>query len=230
MQSKPVPILYSLHNCPYAIRARFALLKAHQRVFLRSIKLDNKPPDMLDMSPKGSVPVLVVPKVQCENREVPEAPIVLEESLEIMIWALSEYDPDNLLQSGNPNALPEMLTVIQEFERYFVPALNAFGCAKRYHEADIKERRKVCEIQLAKLEERLVEHPFLFAEQESLVDIALLPFLRKYARIDKQWFRHSQYTRLRAWLNGYLHSAEFSKVMTNYDLWIDVQKDEYFPI
>ncbi|NOH49006.1 glutathione S-transferase [Vibrio rotiferianus] len=230
MQSKPVPILYSLHNCPYAIRARFALLKAHQRVFLRSIKLDNKPPEMLDMSPKGSVPVLVVPKVQCENREAPEAPLVLDESLEIMIWALSEYDPYNLLQSGNPNALPEIITVIQEFERYFVPALNAFGGAKRYHEADIKERRKVCEIQLAKLEERLTEHPFLFAEQESLVDIALLPFLRKYARIDKQWFRHSQYTKLRTWLNSYLHSAEFSKVMKNYNLWVEEKTDEYFPI
>jgi len=185
---------------------------------------------MLDMSPKGSVPVLVIPKVQCENREAPEAPLVLDESLEIMIWALSEYDPYNLLQSGNPNALPEIITVIQEFERYFVPALNAFGGAKRYHEADIKERRKVCEIQLAKLEERLTEHPFLFAEQESLVDIALLPFLRKYARIDKQWFRHSQYTKLRTWLNSYLHSAEFSKVMKNYNLWVEEKTDEYFPI
>ncbi|MGR5231740.1 glutathione S-transferase [Vibrio rotiferianus] len=228
MQSKPVPILYSLHNCPYAIRARFALLKARQRVHIRSIKLDNKPREMLEVSPKGSVPVLVVPKVPCESIDIEEAPLVLEESLEIMIWALSEYDPENLLQTDNPNALPEMITVIEEFERNFVPALNAFGCAKRYHAENTAERRKACETELTKLEVHLTQHPFLFSEQESLVDIALLPFLRKYARIDKQWFRHSHYQRVRVWLDNYLQSGEFSKVMTNYDLWIDERKDEYF--
>lgn len=226
MESNSTPILYSLHNCPYAIRARFALLKAQQSVLIRSIKLDNKPTEMLDASSKGSVPVLVIQKVRRESGIVETE--VLEESLDIMIWALSQNDPDGLLQGENPKALRIMRSVIEEFERAFIPALNAFGCAKRYHEDNTDELRKACEIELAKLEARLTEHPFLFSEQESLVDIALLPFLRKYARIDKQWFRQSPYVKLKAWLNGYIQSPQFSRVMKNYDLWVDERTDECF--
>ncbi|MGR5322767.1 glutathione S-transferase [Vibrio sp. DNB22_17_1] len=228
MENNSAPILYSLHNCPYAIRARFALLKAHQSVLIRSIKLDNKPTEMLEASPKGSVPVLVMPKSTLGNRNTPKATEVLEESLDIMIWALSQNDPDGLLQGDNPKALPIMRSIIEDFERTFIPALNIFGCAKRYHEDNTDELRKACEIEFAKLEARLTEHSFLFSDQESLVDIALLPFLRKYARIDKQWFRQSPYVKLKVWLNGYIQSPQFSRVMKNYELWEGRNKDEYF--
>ncbi|OLQ94448.1 glutathione S-transferase [Vibrio ponticus] len=222
------PILYSLHNCPYAIRARFALVKAKQTVLIRSIKLNNKPSEMLKASPKGSVPVLLVPQNTVETNNLHTPYRVLEESLDIMLWALSHNDPSHLLQSGNVESLPAMLAIIDEFERKFVPALNAFACAKRYHENNQSDLRHHCEIELEKLESRLVKHAFLFSNQESLVDIALVPFLRKYARIDKQWFRNRPYPRLRAWLNGYIQSPEFSKVMKNYDLWLDTRKDEHF--
>ncbi|GAM62890.1 glutathione S-transferase domain protein [Vibrio ishigakensis] len=147
---------------------------------IRSIKLDNKPDEMLQVSPKGSVPVLVV-----------EDSLVIEESLEIMLWALAQNDPDDLLCASSPSALPEMLAFIDEFERSFIPAMNTFACAKRYHEDNTDELRAHCEAELTKLEHRLNQHAFIFSERESLVDIALLPFLRKYARIDKQWFRNS---------------------------------------
>ncbi|GAL22231.1 glutathione S-transferase N terminus [Vibrio maritimus] len=95
-----------------------------------------------------------------------------------MVWALRQSDPDNLLYSEDSNALEQMLSTIENFEHDFDPALNAFGCAKRYHEANMLSLRKDCEVQLALLESRLSQHSFLFGEKESLVDIALVPFLR----------------------------------------------------
>ncbi|WP_219822410.1 glutathione S-transferase [Vibrio hyugaensis] len=226
MKHNSAPVLYSLHNCPYAIRARFALLKAQQSVRIRSIKRNNKPTEMLEASPKGSVPVLVIPKGASDRGSA--KPRVMEESLDIMIWALSKNDPDNLLRTDNRDVLPHMLMVIEEFESRFIPALNVFGCAKRYHEDNTEELRKACERELAKLESRLSEHSYLFSDRETFVDIAILPFLRKYARIDKQWFRESPYPNLKAWLNRYIQSPQFSKVMKNYDLWLEERRDEYF--
>lgn len=221
-----MPILYSLHNCPFAIRARMALIKAQQRVRIRSIKLDNKPAELLQASPKASVPVLVV----SENQQslLADETHVLEQSLDIMVWALSKNDPHGLLGEDSHNQLPIMLTLIEEFERDFDPALNAFGCAKRYHENSMNPLRQECERELAKLELRLSEHPFLFGERESLVDIALLPFIRKFARIDKQWFREAPYPKVRDWLTRYLNSPFFSKVMAKQPLWSVEQADVYF--
>ncbi|WP_418642287.1 MULTISPECIES: glutathione S-transferase [Vibrio] len=221
-----MPILYSLHNCPFAIRARMALIKAQQRVRIRSIKLDNKPTELLQASPKASVPVLVV----SENQQslLADETHVLEQSLDIMVWALSKNDPHGLLGEDSHNQLPIMLTLIEEFERDFDPALNAFGCAKRYHENSMNPLRQECERELAKLELRLSEHPFLFGERESLVDIALLPFIRKFARIDKQWFREAPYPKVRDWLTRYLNSPFFSKVMAKQPLWSVEQADVYF--
>jgi len=211
---KSIPVLYSLHNCPYAIRARVALYKADLQVELRSVKLDNKPKSMLQASPKGSVPVLVVSKAGLKDDAM-----VIEESLELMLWALAQNDPDNLLCPNENVPLTDMVSFIAEFEDKFVTALNAFACAKRYHEANLEQLRQPCEAILEELEQRLTQHSFLYAEQESLVDIAVLPFLRKYARIDKQWFRQSPFPRVRQWLNQYLQSRMFSKVMEHHELW-----------
>lgn len=215
-----IPILYSLHNCPYAIRARMALLKAQQRVRIRSIKLDNKPTELLQASPKATVPVLAFTGSQPVQ--------VLEQSLDIMVWALSDNDPHGLLGEQGSGQLPLMLTMIDKFERDFDPALNAFGCAKRYHEDTKMSLRQECERELAKLELRLSEHRFLLGERESLVDIALLPFVRKFARIDKPWFRDAPYPKVRDWLNGYLNSPFFSKVMAKQPLWSVEQAEVYF--
>ncbi|MGR5094532.1 glutathione S-transferase [Vibrio maritimus] len=218
MSNQNLPVLYSLHNCPFAIRARIALIKAQQAVRLRSIKLNNKPQEMLNASPKGTVPVLVL----SDSKQV------LEQSLDIMVWALRQSDPDNLLYSEESHALQHMLSTIESFEHDFDPALNAFGCAKRYHETNMLSLRKDCEVQLALLESRLSQHSFLFGEKESLVDIALVPFLRKFARIDKQWFRDAPYPKLRTWLNNYLQSQMFSKAMEKQVLWLDHREDVIF--
>ena len=218
---KNMPILYSLQHCPYAMRARTALIKAQQKVFIRAIKLDNKPKEMLIASPKGSVPVLVL-----QQKETHQA-LVLEESLDIMLWALKQDDPDDLLRQEDPQALPLMLSFITEFEHTFIPLFESYSCAKRYHNDNLNQCRQACEDYLISLEERLAKHAFLFSENESLVDIALFPFMRKFAKVEKQRFRQSPYPNLRNWLNGYLQSSLFSKVMKQHELWLDDRKDCY---
>ncbi|GAL14580.1 glutathione S-transferase N terminus [Vibrio astriarenae] len=196
-----------------------ALVKAKQVVEIRSIKLSNKPTKMVEVSPKGSVPVLVLP--------TPEPLLVIDESLDIMLWALNKSDPDNLLRQTHRNELDEMLDFIKYFENRFIPALEAYAAVKRYHEENRVELRKVCEDELAQLEGQLNKHKFLFSDEESLVDIALMPFVRKLARVDKPWFRNGPFPRVRDWLNGYLNSQLFSEVMTHYDIWHEHQNAVY---
>jgi glutathione S-transferase len=208
-----MPILYSLQNCPYAIRARFTLFKAKQKVLIRAVKLNNKPDEMLIASPKGSVPVLVVNKT-----------LILEESLAIMQWALTKNDPHDLLEEKNREAQGEMFTLITHFESLFIPALEAYCCAKRYHEDNLELCRNACEQQLELLEQRLSAHAFLFSNNESLLDIAVFPFIRKFARVERQWYLNSPYPKLRNWLNSYLQSPTFTKVMAKHELWLDNNK------
>lgn len=218
------PILYSLQNCPYAIRARFALFKAQQKVQLREVKLNNKPPEMLVASPKGSVPILVL------NNQTKNSRLVIDESLQIMIWALQQQDPEDLLHTEWPSALNQMVDLINAFEAQFIPALAAYCCAKRYHEDNLDLCRANCEITLQQLEQRLTNSAFLFSNTESLLDIALFPFLRKFARVERQWYLASPYPKLREWLNGYLQGPIFSKVMVKHEAHSNINSVNLLPV
>jgi glutathione S-transferase len=212
-----LPILYSLRNCPYAMRARLAIYKAQYPVALRDIVLSNKPQAMLTASPKGTVPVLVV----ANNN-------VIDESLAIMLWALNASDPEDLLHSQQANALPEMLQLISQFDVEFKTSLNAYKCAKRYQENNVIECRQACEHFIAQLEHRLTIKKYLQSDKESLADIALLPFIRQFARVERQWYLKSPYPKIRQWLNNYLQSPSFSKVMAKHPLWLDTQQEVIF--
>ena len=205
-----LPILYSLRNCPYAMRARIAIFKAQQIVMLRDIVLSNKPAEMITASPKATVPVLVLANTK-----------VVEESLAIMLWALNETDPDNLLQSHNEHELSAMLNLIKSFDHDFKVCLEQYKCAKRYRESNIIECRVECEQFMQTLEDRLNRNSFLISNTESLADIALLPFIRQFARVERQWYLQSPYPKVRQWLNNYLQSPMFTKVMAKYPLWLD---------
>jgi glutathione S-transferase len=205
-----LPVLYSLRNCPYAMRARVAIFKAQQIVILRDIVLSNKPKEMITASSKATVPVLVLANGT-----------VVEESLAIMLWALNETDPDDLLQSQNEHELSVMLNLIKSFDHDFKVCLEQYKCAKRYRESNIIECRVECEQFIQTLESRLNRHSFLISNTESLADIALLPFIRQFARIERQWYLQSPYPKVRQWLNNYLQSPMFTKVMAKYPLWLD---------
>jgi glutathione S-transferase len=204
------PVLYSLRNCPYAMRARIAIYRAKQTVLLRDIVLSNKPEEMIQASPKGTVPVLVLGDGS-----------VIEESLEIMLYILKQSDPSNLLHNDIASALPEMLALIDRFDLEFKGCLEAYKCAKRYREDNIIECRKACQYFIDDLEQRLALHDFIMSDSESLVDIALIPFIRQFARVERQWYLQSPYPKVRQWLNNYLQSLMFSKVMAKYPLWMD---------
>ncbi|PKI14229.1 glutathione S-transferase [Colwellia sp. 12G3] len=216
---KALPILYSLRNCPYAMRARLAIFKAQQQVLLRDLVLSNKPAEMIAVSPKGTVPVLVLANGR-----------VIEESLEVMLWALQETDPNDLLDCQNEGALSEMLLLINEFDTDFKSCLEAYKCAKRYQEDNVAQCREVCQQYIKRVEQRLTEHTFLMSDKESLADIALIPFIRQFARIERQWYLQSPYPMVRQWLNSYLQSPIFTKVMAKHPLWVDEPQDVLFGV
>ena len=214
---KALPILYSLRNCPYAMRARLAIFKAKQTILLRDLVLSNKPSEMIAVSPKASVPVLVLANGS-----------VIDESLAVMLWALQQTDPDDLLHGQKEGALPAMLLLINKFDNDFKTSLEAYKCAKRYQEDNVAQCRVVCEQYIKQLEQRLTEHRFLMSDKESLADIALVPFIRQFARIERQWYLQSPYPRVRQWLNSYLQSPVFTKVMAKHPLWVNEPKAVLF--
>jgi glutathione S-transferase len=198
------------------MRARIAVFKSKQPIELRDIVLSNKPDEMILVSPKGTVPVLVLD----QNLHT-----VIDESLDIMLWALQQSDPDDLLHNKKANAgknqLTDMLSLIATFDHEFKTNLEAYRCAKRYHEDNLIECRNACEKYLQVIEKRLNQHKFIMSNKESLADIALLPFIRQFARVERQWYLQAPYPKIRQWLNRYLQSPMFSKVMFKYPLWLN---------
>ncbi|WP_221076780.1 glutathione S-transferase [Agarivorans aestuarii] len=220
-----LPILYSLQNCPYAMRARLAILLAEQAVYLRPIVMKNKPEEMLALSPKGTVPVLVL-----SDSNHPESANnqVIDESLDIMLWALKRNDPKDLLYSKQAGALDEMLQVIEQNDRQFKPDLERYKDAKRYHHEDLEACRLKCEPFAQSLEQRLTQHAYLMGSTPSLLDYALLPFVRQFSKVNRQLYLNGPYTHLQAWLNQHLQSRLFSKAMFKHPLWLDTQQNVLF--
>ncbi len=208
-----LPILYSLQNCPYAMRARLALLLAEQTVQIRAITMKDKPAEMLLASPKATVPVLVIDEQ------------VIDESLDVMLWALNRNDPENLLYCHDEKALPEILKVIEENDTEFKPNLEKYKRAKRFHGDDEDACRLECESFIQALEQRLSQHEFMMGKTPSLLDYALLPFIRQFSRVNKAEFAHERYTNLRRWLRQHLQSRLFSRAMFKYPLWLDKHEE-----
>ena len=210
-----LPILYSLQHCPYAMRARLAILKSQQKVQIRAIVMKNKPEEMITASPKATVPVLVI--VNNTDQSVK----VIDESLDIMLWALNNSDPDNLLYSHDPDALTEMLSLIKQNDDEFKPRLEKYKRAKRFHGDDLEACRLDCEPFIELLEQRLIKNTFFMGPTPSLLDYALLPFVRQFSKVNKTVFAEARYKHLKNWLNKHLQSRIFSRAMFKYPLWLD---------
>ncbi|UUN86306.1 glutathione S-transferase [Pseudomonas extremorientalis] len=191
-------LLYSFRRCPYAMRARLALRYSGVPVQIIEVSLKAKPAEMLALSPKGTVPVLSV-----DGR-------VIEESLEIMQWALAQHDPDDWLLQGDP----AVLALIAENDQGFKYHLDRYKYADRYPEYPMEHYRAEGEVFLQKLEGLLTERAYLLARYPSLADMALAPFVRQFAHVDREWFAGTPYQRLQAWLQRVLTSPLFIAVMT----------------
>ncbi len=195
-----LPILYSFRRCPYAMRARLALHVAKVVYEIREISLKNKPQSMLAISPKGTVPVLQLPNGQ-----------VVEESYDIMKWALKQHDPQENLS--------EVDALVERNDREFKHALDRYKYPDRFGEESSLFWRQQGETFLQDLEKRLTAHSFLFSEQQSISDLAIFPFVRQFAHVDKEWFENSPYPRLQQWYNYFMQSPEFKKIMQKYPVW-----------
>lgn len=179
--------------------------------------MKDKPEEMIIASPKATVPVLVIENTSNGEQEDK----VVDESLDIMLWALNNSDPDNLLYSQDPNALTEMLAVIKENDDEFKPSLEKYKRAKRFHGDDLEACRIKCEPFIQSLEQRLANNKYFMGPIPSLLDFALLPFVRQFSKVNKTVFAEDRYQHLREWLTEHLQSRLFSRAMFKYPLWLD---------
>jgi glutathione S-transferase len=195
------PILYSFRRCPYAMRARMALQISGQAVDIREVVLRAKPAAMLEASPKGTVPVLVLPDGQ-----------VIDQSLDIMRWALARHDPEHWLAGDDA-------MLIDRNDGSFKHHLDRYKYPER-HGSDPLEHRAGGAAILTDLEARLGEAGQLCGPTRTLADIALFPFIRQFAATDQLWFGAQPLPRLQAWLQGHLSSALFAEAMVRRAPWV----------
>ncbi|WP_432216893.1 glutathione S-transferase [Pseudomonas kribbensis] len=189
--------LYSFRRCPYAMRARMALRYSGVPVDIIEVSLKAKPAEMLAISPKGTVPVLDA------------GGQVIDESLEIMRWALAQNDPDDWLLGGDSR----IAELIEANDQVFKVHLNRYKYAERYPEQPMEVYRAEGALFLQQLDELLEGRDYLLTDHPCLADIALLPFVRQFAHVDREWFATTPYERLQAWLQRFLESELFTSVM-----------------
>jgi len=201
-----MPILYSYRRCPYAMRARMALTYSGIELEHREIDLRNKPQSMLLASPKGTVPVL------CLNG------LVLDQSIEIMRWALEQSDPDGWLRVDHGLAQQW----IEKNDGPFKLLLDQYKYLNRFPELQQSEViDSAYKLMLELIELALQSHPFLLGSNLSWIDIAIFPFIRQFSMVDLQQFNALPIPQTKQWLNDLLESELFNSVMFKYPVWVD---------
>jgi glutathione S-transferase len=201
-------ILYSFRRCPYAMRSRLAIAISGVKVELREVVLRDKPAALLQASPKGTVPVLVT-----VNRQV------IAESLDIMLWALQQNDPDNWLLHPTNKDDSTSRALITHNDSDFKYWLDRYKYADRFPEQTQLYYRQQAEKTLASLETLLSSQAYLLGEITSVTDMAILPFIRQFAFVDKTWFDNSSYTYLKSWLDQFITSPLFQSIMIKQPQW-----------
>ena len=214
--SSNLPILYSFRRCPYAMRARMALLTAGLTCEMREVILRDRPEHMMEISPKGTVPVLLL---QDDN--------LLEESLDIMDWALEINDPDGWLEYNS--GVDEVEDLILANDNDFKHHLDRYKYSNRYEDADGIEHRDAAELFIAKLEQLLEDSSYLFGENPTKADFAIFPFIRQFANTDKKWFDATKYSNVQVWLHELMESEIFKSCMAKYQQWNEGDQLVTFP-
>ncbi|MDL5028239.1 glutathione S-transferase [Vibrio sp. TMPB1044] len=190
---------------------------SQQKVLLREIVTKDKPSELLASSPKGTVPVLVLPNGQ-----------IIEQSIEVMNWALQQNDPQDLLRSNNPTLSEQVQQLIKTNDDDFIGHLEKYRASVRYRNIDVEQRRHACEVFISQLEARLTNQPYLFGETPSLADFAVMPFVSQFVRVEKKWFVQSDYQNVGRWLRAHLESKLYTQVMKQYPLWNETKQDCVF--
>ncbi|WP_350297078.1 rhodanese-related sulfurtransferase [Limnohabitans sp. Rim8] len=210
------PVLYSFRRCPYAMRARLALQAAGVQCELREVALKQKPESLLQASPKGTVPVLVLPER------------VIEHSLDIMLWALQGHDPLGWLPA-DPALQTDALQLVAQCDRDFKFNLDRYKYPNRYDLPEGQSHRAQGAFFLVQLNTRLHKHAFLIDHQWRWADAAVAPFVRQFAHADAEWFAAQPWPALQAWLTHFEASAAYDGVMEKYKPWHVGQPQVAFP-
>jgi len=189
------------------MRARMALMYSQISFEHREILLQDKPVSMLQYSAKATVPVLIV------------ANQVIDESMDVMHWALDRNDPENWLLDGNANQ-QEMRKLIHINDTEFKPLLDKYKYSDRYELCEEQYRNKA-QWFLSILEQKLLKHNQLISNCISLADVAIFPFIRQFAFVNKQWFDNNKYSSLQNWLERHLKSTLFQSIMHKHTPWSD---------
>ena len=209
-----LPILYSFRRCPYAMRARMAIHISGQKCELREVLLRDKPPSMLEYSPKGTVPVLVL---QDGN--------VIDESLDVIDWALNLNDPDDWQRSKDTKKTKELIKINDGEFKYH---LDRYKYSKRYDNEDPEFHRKKCLKFIESVNNELNNSKYIFDDNISYADIVVLPFIRQFRIADIEWFDSLPYDNLKKWLSSFLDSSLLHSIMKKYDLWKEGDKSIVF--
>ncbi len=209
-----LPILYSFRRCPYAMRARMAIHISGQRCELREVLLRDKPPSMLEYSAKGTVPVLILQDGK-----------VIDESLDVIDWALNLNDPDDWQRSKDKEKTKELIKINDGEFKYH---LDRYKYSKRYDNEDPEFHRKKCLEFIESINNELNNSEYIFDDNISYADIVLLPFIRQFRIADIEWFDSLPYDNLKRWLSSFLGSSLLNSIMKKYDLWKEGDKSIVF--
>ena len=211
------PILYSFKRCPYAMRARMALQLAGIKCELREVRLNNKPDHMLEVSPKGTVPVLIL-----EDK-------VIDESNDIINWVLDDHNIFDVNITVEQLNLTEDL--IKLYDEKFKFHLDRYKYATRYENSDADLHRSKCLEMLVNLEKIVHDNNWIFGEDINKLDISILPFIRQFRIADPDWFDSQEgIKKLQNVLNNFLESKLFKDIVHVYDVWRKASEPVFFPI
>ncbi|MAQ70705.1 MAG: glutathione S-transferase [Alphaproteobacteria bacterium] len=199
-------ILYSFRRCPYAMRARLGLKISGLKYEHREIVLRNKPKSMLEYSPKGTVPVFIT-----------DSGNIIDESLDIMFYALGENDPEHWLAPP----IDAMKSLISQNDGDFKKNLDRYKYPTRYPKEDCSGAKENGLRFISLLNEKLSINKYLFGEKRSLADMAIFPFIRQFSKVEADDFQKLPYPHLQNWLNGHLNSEIFKEIMKKHTLWED---------
>ena len=211
LEVKKLPILYSFRRCPYAIRTRLALSSANIRVEIREVVLREKPREFIKVSTSKTVPCLVT-----EEK-------VIDESLDIMLWALKQNDPETWLDMPE-----EGFEVIDMIEKKFKPYLDKTKYSSRYPKADFEDNR-IRATDILKDLDIFQKGKYFFGNKISLCDVAVFPFVRQFAFININWFNAIPWKNLNDWLNYFLESEMFVSSQKKFIKWESGNSTVYFP-
>ena len=201
------PTLYSFRRCPYAMRARLALRLCKIECIIREISLKAKNTEFLRVSPKATVPVLVLP-----NGEV------LEESLDIIYWSLEQNDPSKLKVNDQLGGKTSKL--IELFDTEFKFHLDRYKYSSRYNIQNSKVHRDKAREILVQINTMLKGKNYIGGKNISLLDISILPFVRQFRIADMKWFDNNLgLDNVNKWLNIFLNSDLLASIMTKYKVW-----------